>query len=202
MQHVFDVDGKRLVVVAVDLSGGGEPPLGDIPGFIEGIWAEMAPFIRLRTQVLYIRDMPRYTIEGTFPGGHAYVPNEAQVALPSWSTDQQLIHATIAHELHHVARWQNAGYGTTLGGAVASEGLATVYEELRSGWTPPWTTAPVSREAREAARAEWDSTDYDHRDWFFDGSHGKWAGYALGYELAKAARFSLEASLTERPGPG
>ena len=186
--------------MAVDLGGGGEPPLGDIAGLIEGIWAELAAFIQLRTQVLYIRDIPSYAIDGTIPNGHAYVPSEAQVALPSWSTDRQLIHAAIAHELHHVARWQNAGYGRTLGGAVASEGLATVYAELHTGWTPPWATAPLTPQARAASRAEWDSAAYNHRDWFFNGSHGRWAGYALGYELVKARwtdGFDLEASLTE-----
>jgi hypothetical protein len=42
------------------------------------------------------------------------------------------------------------------------------------------------------------------RDWFFNGSHGRWAGYALGYELVKARwvdGFDLEASLSGKLTP-
>lgn len=101
-----------------------------------------------------------------------------------------------------MARWQNPGYGKTLGGAILSEGIATYYEELISGWTPPWAEATISDKAKTAARLAWNDTNYNHANWFFEGTYGRWVGYAIGYQLAKKlfdSGFELERSVIVKP---
>jgi uncharacterized protein YjaZ len=162
----------------------------------------LAPYMKNREQVLYIRDIPSLAIDDEYPGGHCYNQYEAMLALKSWNDDKRQIVATINHELHHMARWQNLGYGTTLGGAIVSEGLATFYEEVVSGWTPPWSKAQVADEALESIRKEWDNTDYNHRAWFFRGLYGRWVGYSIGYQLAQRifkVGFDLTRSITIQP---
>jgi len=89
-----------------------------------------------------------------------------------------------------------------MGGAILSEGLATFYEELVSGWSPPWSKASISKKALEAAQKEWDDKDYSHGGWFYEGPHGKWIGYSLGYKLTQrifAEGFDLAQSMSIKP---
>ncbi len=122
--------------------------------------------------------------------------------MPNWSVDKEQIRASIAHELHHMARWQNVGYGETLGGAILSEGIATYYEKLISGWTPPWSNIELTKLMVQAAQKEWDNNTYNHNDWFFEGKLGRWVGYSIGYKIASElykAKFSLEDSVKVHP---
>ncbi|TBW53362.1 peptidase [Marinobacter halodurans] len=96
----------------------------------------------------------------------------------------------VAHELHHVVRWQGPGYGRTLGEALVSEGLAGHFCRLLYGNTPePWESALSATEmaacANQAAQ-EWSAPSYRHEAWFFgQGGLPQWAGYSLGYALVK-----------------
>lgn len=196
----FTFNNKTLNVFCVSLHG------EDIPAWVSECAREafepLAPFIQNENQVLYVRDIPFLTIDKKYPGGYCYNEYEATVALLNWRSDKQQIQATFNHELHHLARWQNPGYGETLGGAILSEGIATFYADLMSGWSAPWGQASISKNTLEAALKEWDSKDYDHTDWFFDGSHGRWAGYGLGYRLAAkifADGFDLAKSINLKP---
>ncbi|HVM09820.1 MAG TPA: DUF2268 domain-containing putative Zn-dependent protease [Acidimicrobiales bacterium] len=103
---------------------------------------------------------------------------------------ERLLPATIIHEAHHAARVRvGPGYGTTLGEAIVTEGLAEqfVTEVLEK---PP---VPSTRDALdEAQRAEvwrraqpnlW-SAAYDHEFWFFGtGDVPRWAGYSIGFHI-------------------
>ena len=151
---------------------------------------------------MYIRDIPFLNIDGKYPFGHCYNEYEAMISVPNWNADKSQVVASVNHELHHMARWKNPGYGETLGGALLSEGIATYYEEKVSGWSPPWTKAQVSNDSVEVALQEWDDKEYDHNAWFFEGPYGKWVGYGLGYRLAKkvfANDFELARSIQIAP---
>lgn len=200
LSHEIVLHNKTLSLFAASLKN------EDLPAWLleEVIksFEALAPFIKGSNQVLYIRDIPFLAIDGKYPGGHCYNAYEAMIAVPNWKTRKQQIVAAINHELHHMTRWQNPGYGTTLGGALLSEGIATYYEELSSGWTPPWAEVKVVKTAIEAALKEWGSLDYNHTDWFFKGAHGRWVGYGIGYQLAKKIfenDFSLEKSISITP---
>lgn len=106
---------------------------------------------------------------------------------------------TIAHELHHVRRWQGPGYGTTLRDSLVSEGLATLYEIQARGAAPPYAEA-VTDSVRDdlwaQARTLLDRTD-QHARWFFGGSDlPLWSGYTVGTELAR--RYCLARGTTAR----
>lgn len=94
-----------------------------------------------------------------------------------------------AHELHHAARWDGPGYGSSLGEALVSEGLAGHFaQELYGQPLEPWELLPMDtvRAHVGSALQEWDKTDYDHEAWFF-GTDGRpsWSGYALGFRLVE-----------------
>ena len=196
--YVFN--GKSLNALAVSLNGQKIPAWLDEE--IRTAFEKLAPYIKNDNQVIYLRDIKFLAIDGKYPGGHCYNSYEAMIALPDWEADKQQVVATINHELHHMARWQNPGYGDTLGGAVLSEGIATYYEEMISGWTPPWAQADVSSEAFDNAIKNWTDNQYDHSGWFFEGKYGKWVGYAIGYRLARelfSDNFDLAKSINIKP---
>lgn len=91
----------------------------------------------------------------------------------------------IAHEANHVLRWRGPGYGTTLGAALVSEGLAGQFSKQIYGNTPePWEL-PIDEDLDVVAEviAQW-SGSYDHMEWFFGtGKHPLWLGYRLGYRI-------------------
>lgn len=94
-----------------------------------------------------------------------------------------------AHELHHAARWDGPGYGSTLGEALVTEGLAGHFvSELLGGPPEIWETlddALISDYAREAETL-WERHDYSHSDWFFGSSSiPRWTGYSLGYAIVE-----------------
>ncbi|MGZ6005422.1 MAG: DUF2268 domain-containing putative Zn-dependent protease [Candidatus Saccharimonadales bacterium] len=198
--HTFTLNGKSLNALAVSLHG------QEIPDWlseeIRNAFDKLAPYIKNENQVIYLRDIKFLAIDGQYPGGHCYNAYEAMIALPDWNADKRQVIATINHELHHMARWQNPGYGETLGGAILSEGIATFYEEKVSGWTPPWAQAEVSKEALSGAAENWNDNQYNHSEWFFDGKYGKWTGYAIGYRLAKSLftdDFDIAKSISVNP---
>ncbi|MBI4426386.1 MAG: hypothetical protein HY567_02315 [Candidatus Kerfeldbacteria bacterium] len=111
---------------------------------------------------------------------------------------------TLAHELHHVARWQLTGkYGRNLFEALVTEGLADHFVlQVFDGKPEPWDIV-LSHGALKRfiirARREFANRSYDHRAWFY-GSQGrripKWTGYSLGFYVV--ARY-LEQHPRETP---
>lgn len=101
-----------------------------------------------------------------------------------------------AHELHHAARWDGPGYGSSLGAALVSEGLAGHFViELFGGLPEPWEQLPASgiRPHLPQAAKEWKKADYNHEAWFFGrGDLPRWLGYSLGFRL-------VESFLAEHP---
>lgn len=100
----------------------------------------------------------------------------------------ELLERVIAHELHHALRFEEAGYGRTLGEAIVTEGLAGRFaQELYGHDGEIWERA-VSRDEltafAEQARRRFDDEDYDHFAWFFGtGDLPRWLGYTLGREI-------------------
>lgn len=188
---------KQLLVLAPSLSGVEIPD--SFLSIVKTAFEQLAPFLKDNQQVLYVRDIPFLAIDDKYPGGHCYNRHEAMIAVKDWGGDSQQLTATINHELHHMARWQNAGYGDDLGGSIVSEGIATYYEELQSGWSAPWSQATFTEAVLADALENWASKNYSHSDWFFESERGRWLGYSIGYQLAKQLfkdGFDLERSLT------
>ena len=176
-------NGANLSVAAVNFSGVGDSSY--IKTDTQQIFNELGKFLPKGTYFLYVRDLKEYSIDGKYPGGHTYNQHESMIALPSWRVDRKLVLATIAHELHHLARWQHAGYGATLGEAILSEGIATLYESQVANWSPPWSQAALDSAIIKKALEDWDNDQYDHIDWFFDGKYGRWVGYTIGFQVAR-----------------
>ncbi|MDP3763633.1 MAG: DUF2268 domain-containing putative Zn-dependent protease [bacterium] len=97
--------------------------------------------------------------------------------------------ATLAHEFHHLVRWQTVGYGDTLFDAIVSEGSAVVFEEAYAGFTPLYarSLSPTQEsKIQKQLQRDLQKKDYDRMLWFW-GNRGfpRSAGYRLGYKLAQ-----------------
>lgn len=129
--------------------------------------------------------IPELGVGGYSPGPHlAFVAVEPEN--PTFRDWVRTIPATIAHELHHVARWRGPGYGTTLLDSLVSEGLTCLYENEFSGALPVYAKnlGIDLNQLWADAVPDLDRADL-HTSWFFDVPHGRWAGYVLGTELCR-----------------
>ena len=170
--HQIRVSGKELLILAANLNSPIDLEI-DLDPIFRPAFTELAPYLKRDRQVVYIRDIKAYAIDDVYPGGYARIPEELVLAVPEWPADETQLRATAAHELHHLARWQNGAERKILGDAITHEGLGTFYEELRSGWLPPWAKSDIPKEAWVAVRKEWDNEKYDYSGWFFKGPYGR-----------------------------
>ena len=139
-------------------------------------------------------DNPSGTIPEFGIGGYAINANLIFVSLdPKFSGLSKSIgeqfRRTLAHEMHHCARWKGPGYGTTLLEALVTEGLGDHFDlEIYGGDPYPWDLA-LDKDQTERllnkAKAEFNK-EYNHTAWFF-GSKDKnilrWTGYSLGFKI-------------------
>ncbi|MHC5348687.1 DUF2268 domain-containing putative Zn-dependent protease [Metapseudomonas furukawaii] len=100
---------------------------------------------------------------------------------------------TLAHELHHSMRHGTCGYGSSLGDALVSEGLADLFTQELTGCGTPIYCDAVDKarwpETVSLAEAFRDRFDHDHWAWFAGtGTLPRWAGYTLGYRLVQSFR--------------
>jgi len=92
---------------------------------------------------------------------------------------------TVAHEFHHCLRSAGPGYGTTVGEALISEGLACLFAHQLYGNKPEdWEKLPADFD-REAlvnrAFDEWNASIDDRMNWFRGGDGlPPWAIYSVG----------------------
>ncbi|HXS15069.1 MAG TPA: DUF2268 domain-containing putative Zn-dependent protease [Candidatus Saccharimonadales bacterium] len=147
---------------------------------------------------IVIQDNPYYAIPEKGMGGHTRTPHIVVVSIdpasPALSANfnEELLD-TLAHELHHAARWQTVGYGETLLQTMVSEGLADHFasETVGEKYVQPWDKALTPEqfnENSEKAKQEFNNKDYNHSEWFFGSKERhipRWAGYTLGYQLVE-----------------
>ncbi len=176
-------------------SGRLEPFIKSIQEAFDEAIKEVAAKLQLSRVDIVVADLPASAIPETGVGG--YAPNAHLLYIyinpesPGLAERLRVeIKSTLAHELHHCARWAAVGYGTTLLEAMISEGLADHFDLEVNGGTPrPWSTAlqPVQLQSLLArAREEFPSANYSHDDWFFGSEKEQiphWTGYSLGYFL-------------------
>jgi hypothetical protein len=184
----------------VPLDAGNEFAPGRLDSIVE--WLEraardvMPPLLAERIDVVVVpgtRLIPDWDCNGYTHGpwrititvdpacdGHEKRPLDAQ------------LRAMLAHELHHAMRSRGPGYGSTLGEALVTEGLAQCYEEQVGCPTPNYAAAvrgPALVKLARLAKDELWSEDYDHSKWFFGSKTGAtfpWSGgYSLGYVLVR-----------------
>ena len=115
--------------------------------------------------------------------------------------------ATLAHEMHHVARLRSGVETYTLGGRLVSEGLAQCFEEEAGARTPFYAVAlddGTLTKMAERARPLLSSSDYNHDAWMFgrtgDPQWPRHAGYSLEYALVKSWLETNELTATDAVG--
>lgn len=160
--------------------------------------------------------IPEYGI-----GGWTFNRSVAQIAINPWSPRlreperEDRLGATLAHELHHLARFRNAASGwsqllgsrASLGHALLNEGLAQAFEE-EMGYAIPFYALAVQREPLwdlgTRAMADFDSSDFDYNAWFYghpgDAAFPRHGGYSLGYAIVRAWMMISETTASEEIG--
>ncbi|WP_193743515.1 DUF2268 domain-containing putative Zn-dependent protease [Tateyamaria sp. ANG-S1] len=181
-------------------------------GAIEAAIARTHQRVRDRVVIeqldIMVQDSPRVIRErghvGFAPNGWmVYLSFDPEAEAFESNLDAPL-ERTLAHEINHILRWREPGYGATLGEALISEGLAGVFvRDLYACPPEPWERALEDTAAlADQVIAEWDRA-YDHAEWFFGaGQHPVWAGYTIGYRIvAHHADSAMDdiVALTTRP---
>lgn len=100
----------------------------------------------------------------------------------------QSVLRAVFHEFHHVLRWDGPGYGSTLGEALVSEGLAQIFvHEVMDCPPEPWEHAVDAKQLAKIsheARDEFETSGYNHSEWFFGtGRFPNWTGYSVGHRM-------------------
>lgn len=164
--------------------------------FEEGL-DKVAARLALPDVDVVVADNPDAAIPETGVGGYSPTAHLLYISIGPLhenveKTLEQEIRSTLAHELHHCARWHTIGYGKTLLETIVSEGLADHFDlEVNGGVPRPWSVALSAEELermRKQAASEFNSRDYKHTDWFFgspERSIPKWTGYTLGFTIVK-----------------
>jgi hypothetical protein len=121
--------------------------------------------------------------------GAVLISLSAEAPIPVSASLTVWLRLTVAHELDHSKRiLDGPGYGTTLGEALVSEGLADTFSVDAYPKTPPvpWDEALQPNELdRLAAIGRANAATIDtrevHSQWFFGaGDLPRWAGYTIG----------------------
>jgi uncharacterized protein YjaZ len=144
---------------------------------------------------------PGFTIPETGEGGYAPSKDWFHIYIDATKKKEELnkiikniIPATIYHEMNHVSRWKNTGYGLNLPDVIVTEGLATVFaKEQWKKYKAPWNNYS-KKEFRKLLslfkkRKKNDDKKYNHEEWFYGtGKLPRWAGYKLGSYIIQSFR--------------
>ncbi len=152
-----------------------------------------------KIDVVFVND-PMNVIPEIGIGGYSPGPYNIYVSLdPNFKTfSVEDMVSTILHETHHCMRWRNPGYGLSLGEAMISEGLATLFEEEYSGKTPIYAQVNIKQEEIDKAKKNLNNKKYNHSDWFFGGTDTqRWFAYTYGYKMSKAYSQKLNKTAAE-----
>jgi len=183
------------------LSAGGQldrysTRLGDIT---ESVTAEIAKHLPLSGVDVTFQYNPAATIPEVGMCGYAPTGHLVQISLDPFNArfDAELeveLRGTLAHELHHCMRWRGPGYGSSLGAALVSEGLARDFEtKFRPNLTLPAyhrrLSNPQTDHLLQIAKIARTNTPYNHSEWFYAGSEESgippFAGYDLGLTIVR-----------------
>lgn len=156
--------------------------------FDEGISVLVDKLKADRIDIIFLYDS-KWTIPELGVGANSPGPYNLYVSLdPGFKNLKQSdIFLSIVHEGHHCMRWRKPGYGVTLGEAMVSEGLATLFEEEISGEPPIYSQVKITGDEIKKAQGYLNKKTYNHAEWFFGAKKiQRWFGYTYGYQLCKA----------------
>lgn len=181
--------GEAWATHFADARGRLKPWRGSIEAAIARTHQRVTARVAVEQLDIVVQDSPRVIRErghvGSAPNGWLiYLSFDPELDAFEPSLGEPL-ERTLAHEINHILRWRGPGYGTTLGEALTSEGLAGVFVRDLFGAPPePWESALEDASAlADQVVAGWDQA-YNHGAWFFGtGQYPAWAGYTIGYQI-------------------
>ena len=184
----------------------------DVMGELEAASGQIADFVQLdRLDIVVAPEA--WVIREWGLCGYANGPGRITITLDPGSPrlhdperpDRLL--ATLAHEMHHVARLRSGVESHTLGARLVSEGLAQCFEEEVGAPTPFYALALDDESMKKMAvraRPLLSATEYEHDNWMFgrkgDPEWPRHAGYSLGYALMSAWLAKKELSAIDAAG--
>jgi len=124
---------------------------------------------------------------------HIYI-NPAKKKIELDKIIKNIIPATVYHEMSHVSRWKNTGYGRSLLDVIVTEGLANVFSgEQWKKYKAPWNNYSKKEIIKLLdllkKRKKSNDKNYNHDEWFYGtGKLPRWTGYKLGSYIIKSFR--------------
>jgi len=169
--------------------------LDAIVGWLDGAARDVAPPLQAdRVDVLVVPGT--HLIPGWDCNGYTHGPWRITITVDPACDGREKrpldiqLRTMLAHELHHAMRERGPGYGSTLGEALVTEGLAQCYEQEVGCPTSNYAVTvrgPALAKLARMAKDELWSDAYDHDKWFFgdktDAAFPWSGGYGLGYVL-------------------
>ncbi|MFC3832590.1 MULTISPECIES: DUF2268 domain-containing putative Zn-dependent protease [Deinococcus] len=131
--------------------------------------------------------IPETGMVGTAPDGYSVHLALTPTSTPFQEGWRQELPATLAHELHHAARWRHQGMGTLLD-ALVFEGLAQHFELTERRERPIYAVPTTDLDALWTRAQDELDGPYDYAAWFMGAPAAglpRWGGYALGFELMR-----------------
>lgn len=156
---------------------------------IRNTYSKAEKLIELKPLTFFVYGNPGIDVKRV--GGYTPSGSVIQIALNPKSRITgaylDLLSMTVAHELHHAARWNGIGFGDTLFDVLISEGMGKLFEGEVTGLELDPLIAKFGTDEMRGwyakAKKEFLSEKYSYADWFF-GSEAraipKRMGYALG----------------------
>ena len=184
----------------------------DVMGELEAASGQIADFVQLDCLDIVVAPeawvIPEWGLSGRAngPGRITITLDPGSPRLHDPERPDRLL-ATLAHEMHHVARLRSGVESYTLGGRLVSEGLAQCFEEEVGAPTPFYAVAlddETMQTMAARARPLLSATEYEHDNWMFgrigDPEWPRHAGYSLGYALVSAWLAERNKSAIEAAG--
>lgn len=179
-------DGKTLILFTARLHD--KHSINHVEDVVAEAFKKISPYLKEKRQVLYIRDVPDFCIDGEIPSIACETATEVVLALPSWNPTPrsvELFELSVYQSLFLLARLQNVGHSQTFGDEIFNLGLAAWFAHVMTGYDHPCAKLKVTKHLRRMALRRWDLRSRPYSRWFTGGERSKWKGYAIGYELAE-----------------
>jgi hypothetical protein len=179
-------DGKTLILLTARLQD--KHAINYIEDVVEHAFKKILPYLKEKRQVVYIRDVPDFCIDGEVPRVACETATEAVIALPSWSMaprNLELFDMSVHQAMIMLARVQNIGHSQTFGDEVFNQGIAAHYACLMTGYKPPYEGMMVSKRLLRGALRRWEMRRF-YSNWLAGGTYSKWRGHIVGCALAMA----------------
>ncbi len=151
--------------------------------------------LSIKTLNITIYPNKDWCIKQTGDGGHTANFDWIQLFIDPTKSVSKIVAssfpATLYHELNHVRRMTEVGFGKTLLETVISEGLAIVFaEEMFKSFVAPWGeyTDDGIKKLYKIFTPHKNDKEFNYEEWFLGFGKPHWLGYKIGAYIIRGLK--------------